>query len=203
MSDIGLESDSDLWTDIWYEHHIDNKEGVFRHFNSITTKDLNSPTVLDPNYTLLHKLIKEFDIEDKYPELLNSLFKLKNVEPQLVNINKKSFRTGATALMFAASRGNLELVNTLIAWKANPHIRSANLMTAFSCACNRGQVEVANYLSQYVTREELELQQIHTGNTVKAEVEEKLKEFPDQTQYDALLEIINNIEIRHLVEERK
>ncbi len=60
----------------------------------------------------------------------------------------------------------------------------------------------AIYLSEYVTREELEVKKTHTRHTVKAEVRGKLREFPNQTQYDTLLKIISDIEIRHLVEER-
>lgn len=202
MDDDGLHHGSDLWTRIWCQDRIGNKEGLMELFNSITTKDLNNPIAADPDYTLLHILIKEFDLDNKYPELINSIFKLQHVDPQFVNINKRNPTNGATALMFAADRGNLELVNALIAWKANPHAVSTNLMTAFSCACDYGHVEVARYLSVYVTREELELEQIHNGHTVKVEVEEKLREFPHQTKYDTLLKIICDIEIRHLVEER-
>ena len=202
MSDAGVDSDSDIWTDIWYQDYINDSEGVRRIFNSITTKDLNEPTVIDPNYTLLHKLVKEFDLRNKYPELLNGLFKLKHVDPSLVDIDKKNPRTGSTALMYAASRGHLELVKALIAWKANPHTRSANQMTPFFCACNKGQVEVASFLSHYITKEELELEQSNTGNTVKTEMEEKFRDFPNETKYDMLLKIICDIELRHLVEER-
>ena len=202
MADDGLHTGSDLWTRIWCQDRIGNTAGLMELFNSITTKDLNNPIAADPDYTLLHILIKEFDLENKYPELINSIFKLQHVDPQFVNINKRNPRNGTTALMLAADRGNLELVNALIAWKANPHTLSADLMTAFSCACDCGHVEVARYLSAYVTREELELEQIHNGHTVKVEVEEKLREFPHQTKYDDLLKIICDIEIRHLIEER-
>lgn len=202
MADDGISSDSDLWTNIWYEDHIDNKARVMELFNSITTQDLNDPTTIDPNYTLLQALVREFDPGDKYPELINGIFRLKHVYPQLVDIDKRNPTNGVTALMLAADRGNLELVNVLIAWKANPHASSMNLMTAFAYACNCGHVEVTHYLSEYVTREELEVEQTHTGNTIKAEVQEKLKEFPHQTEYDTLLDIIQNIEIRYLVEER-
>lgn len=53
MADDGIGSDSDLWTNIWYEDHIDNRARVMELFNSITTQDLNDPTTIDPNYTLL------------------------------------------------------------------------------------------------------------------------------------------------------
>ena len=202
MSDAGLDSDSDIWTDLWYQDYINDSEGVRVIFNSITTKDLNKPTVIDPNYTLLHKLVKEFDLSNKYPELLNCLFRLKHVDPTLVDINKTNPRSGSTALMFAASRGHLELVHELLFWKANPHARSVNQMYPFFCACNKGQVEVASYLSHYVTKEELGLEQLYTGNTVKTETEEKFREFPNETKYDMLLKIIFDIELRHLVEER-
>lgn len=204
MADGGQDSDSDsdLWTNIWYEDHVNNTAGVIELFNSITTKDLNNTTITDPNYTLLHMLIKEFDPQNKYPELVNGIFRLRHVDPQIVNIDKRNPRTGATALMLAANRGNLELVNVLVAWKANPHVLSNTLMTAFTYACTNGHVEVARYLSEYVTREELEVEQTHSGITVKTEVEQKLREFPNLTQYDTLLNIIHDIEVRHLVEER-
>ncbi len=178
MADDGIDSNSDLWTNIWYEDYIDNMAIVIELFNSITTQDLNDPTTIDPNYTLLQALIRKFDPGDKYPELINGIFRLKHVDSQLVDIDKRNPTNVVTALMLAADRGNLELVNILIAWKADPHALSMNLMTAFACACNCRHVEVARYLSEYVTQEELEVEQTHTGNTVKAEVQEKLREFP-------------------------
>ena len=202
MADDGLHPGSDLWTRIWYQDREGNKAGLMELFNSITTKDLNNPVAADPDYTLLQVLIRDFDLENNYPELINSIFKLQHVDPQFVNINKTNPTNGATALMLAAARGNLELVNALIAWKANPHAVSIDLMTAFACACACEHVEVARYLSEYVTREELELEQTYYGHTVRVEVEKNLRQFPHQTKYDTLLKIICDIEIRHLVEER-
>lgn len=170
--------------------------------NLITTKDLNGPTLENPDSMLLHLLIDDFDPYDKYSDLLNSIFKLKHVDPQLVNINKKNPRDGTTALMLAAIRGNLELVTTLIYWNADPHAISTDRMAALTFACDAKHVEVARYLSKYVTREELELKPVHTRRTVKAQAQIMLKASPDMTEYDSLLEIIQNIEIRHLVEER-
>ena len=202
MSDTGFDSEIDIWTDIWHQDHFNNSESVRIIFNSITTKDLNEPTEVDPYSTLLHKLVQGFDLKNRYPELLNNLFKLKYVDPTLVDIDKKNTLTGSTALMLAAGRGHLELVKELIAWKANPHAKSVHQMIPFFYACKNGQVEVASYLSQYVTKEELELKNSITGDTIKTEMEEGFRYFPREKNYDMLLKIICDIEFRHLVKEK-
>lgn len=128
---------------------------------------------------LLHKLIKFFDLPNKHLYFLNNLFNLPNLDPEKVNINSKNPRYGTTALIHTASRGHLPLVKTLLFWKADSHSRSANQITPFYCACNHRHVEVAEYLSKYVTKEELQLEQINTGNTVKKDVEKELIENPN------------------------
>lgn len=202
MSHSTSNNESDLWSSIEYEELNDNGEKVKILFNLISTAELNKFTKTDPDCTLLHALIKRFDTENKYPELLNNLFKLENVDPQHVNINSKNPRTGTTALMLAASRGNLKLVQNLLYWKADPHAISENQMTPFSCACNRGNVEVAEFLSTYVTKEELELEQTYTGNTPKEELHEKIMDSPNQRKYHDLLKIICDIELKYLIKER-
>lgn len=195
-------NDSDLWTDIEDAELSENNQKLAILFNSINTEELNKLTETYPNSTLLHALIKHFDREDKYPEYLDTLFNLKNVDPQRININFRNPMTGSTALILAAGRGNLKLVQTLIYWKADPHARTNNQMTPFYCACSHGNVEVAEFLSPYVTREELELKQAITGNTPKAELEELLLESLNKQKFHDLLKIISDIELRHLVQDR-
>lgn len=203
ISNPGFDTeDSDLFTDIEYAEQTEDNQKLIELFNSISTEDLNKNTETYPYSTLLHALIKNFDKKDKRPEYLDNLFQLENVDPQHVNVNYRNQMTGSTALMLAASRGQLRLVQTLIHWKADPYARSANQMTAFFCACSRGNVEVAEFLSTYVTREELQLKQTITGKTPKTELEEQLLESPNKEKFLHLLKMINDIEIRHLVQDR-
>lgn len=133
---------------------------------------------------------------------MDTLFNLKNVDPQRININFQNPMSGSTALILAAGRGNLKLVQTLIYWNANPHARINHQMTPFYCACSHGNVEVAEFLSPYVTRKELGLRQAITGNTPKAELEELLLESLNKQKYHDLLKIVSDIELRHLVQDR-
>lgn len=196
-------SHNDLWNEIQQAESENNIQNLQLLFQSITAEKLNQFDVLDARYMLLHKLIKFFDLQNKYPQFLNNLFNLPNVDPEKVNINSKNPRNGTTALIHAASRGHLQLVQTLLFWKANPHSRSENQMTPFYCACNHRHVEVAEYLSRYVTKEELQLEQTNTGNTVKENMEKDLMANPNHPKLERLLKLIEDIELRHLVEERK
>lgn len=196
-------SHNNLWNEIQQAESENNTQNLQLLFQSITAEKLNQFDVLDTRYMLLHKLIKFFDLQNKYPQFLDNLFNLPNVDPEKVNINSKNPRNGTTALIHAASRGHLRLVQTLLFWKANPHSRSDNQMTPFYCACNHRHVEVAEYLSRYVTKEELQLKQTNTGNTVKENMEKDLMANPNHPKLEQLLKLIEDIELRHLVEERK
>lgn len=194
--------ETDLWADIQSAEERNDYEKLKGYFDLINAEELNKFTTTDPNHILLHALIKFFDLGGKYPRLLNNLFELSNVDPRDVNINFQNPVSGSTALMLAADRGHFRLVQTLLFWKADPHIRSFNQKTAFVCAINNTNVEIAQFLSIYLTREELELEVVYTGQTPREEVEDKLMRDPTEQKYQDLFKIITDIEVRHLVEDR-
>lgn len=171
-------------------------------FNSITAEELNKYTIFDPSYTLLNAVLNYFDKGNRYPYFINGLFQLRNVDIQQVNINAKTPVTQMTALIIAANRGLSQFVPTLLFCNADPHAITIHQTTAFSCACINGHIEVAEYLSFYVTREELELRATFNDNKIKEDLELRLEEIPNDRKTDDLLKIIFNIEIRNLIQEK-
>lgn len=199
MSDI----DYDLWCDIEMAESLNDIEDLKQLFNLITAKELNTSTEFDPDFTLLQKLIKEFDKANKYPDLLNDLFSLPNVDPKDVNINSINLKDGTTPLINAASRGHLKLLETMLFWNVNPHIKSNNQMTAFTYACNHVHINIAKYLSCHVTKEELHIKHLNTGYTIKEELQIRQEAQPNEPKFEELLKIIQNIEINHKIGGKK
>lgn len=104
--------------------------------------------------------------------------------------------------MLAAIRGNLRLVTQLILWKTDPHARSNIQMTAFSYTIYYYNIEISRFLSVYVTKEELELKNLHNGQTPREGIEQSILHNPAEQKYHDLLNIIHTIELRHLMEDR-
>ena len=66
-------------------------------------------------------------------------------------IDFKNSETGVTALVCAAARNRLDIVQALIAFGANPRIQTPNGMTAHDWAQNFGHKEVADYLKDVMS----------------------------------------------------
>lgn len=202
MSDSDV-MDADLWFCIEAAYRKNNHKKLKKYFNDeLNAKELNTHTDMYPSYILLHVLIRYFDRENKYPGFPSNIFELRNVNPRDVNINFRNPESGTTALMLAAIHGDLRLVTQLILWKANPHARSNIQMTPFSFAICYYNVEVSRFLSVYVTREELELVNLHSGQTPREAIEESISRNPAEQKYHDLLNIIDTIELRFLTEDR-
>lgn len=197
-----VNANSDLYNHIKRAEAKNDYNQLKELFNLITAEELNKYTNTDPSSTLLIAILDYFDINDRYTDLINGLFHLRNVDVQKVNINAQNLVTQKTALITAADRGLFQFVQTLIFWNADPHIITFHQTTAFSCACKEGHVEVAEYLSRYVTREELELRGEFSNKTIKEEMELRLVQIPNDRKTNDLLKIIFNIEMRHLIQKR-
>lgn len=200
---IPIPMDADLYDHIEVAEQNNDYEKLKTYFNyALDAEELNAYTNRYPDYILLHALIKYFDLENKYPEFLSNIFELRNVNPRDVHINSRNSETGTTALILAAIRGDLRLVTHLIHWKADPQARSNLHMTAFFYAICYSNVEVSQFLSVYVTKEELELENFHNDQTAREAIEELILDDPTEEKYRDLLNIIDTIELRHIMEDR-
>ena len=198
-----VNANSDLWDHIQRAESKNDYDQLKVLFHRITAEELNKHTLSNPAYTLLNIILHYFDLGNRYPDLINGLFSLPNVDVQQVRINARTSDTRMTALIIATNRGLFQFVQTLLFWNADPHAITNMQATAFSTACTKHEVQIAKYLSPYVTKEELELRSAFNDNTIKEDLELSLEEFPNDRKIKDLLDIIFKIEIRHIIQEQK
>lgn len=140
-------------------------------FNSITAEESNKNSIFDPSYTLLNVILEYFDKRDKYKNLISDLFHLKNINVEQVNINAQNPVTERTALIISTGYGLFQFVLTLLFWNVDPDALKIHQKTAFHCACIQMHIEIAEYLSPYVIREEFELRTTFNNNTIREDLE--------------------------------
>lgn len=90
----------------------------------------------------------------------------------------------------------------MIFWRADPHARSNIQQTAFSSAIHFQNIEVAQFLSTYVTKEELELKNTATRQTTKEVLEELIEGDPTKQTYQDLSNAIDAIELKYFIEDK-
>lgn len=170
----------------------DDENELQRIFGSITTEQLNSPISIDPNTILLHQLIHHFDRMGKYQHLVIGLFNSPTVDTSRLNINYQNQVNGRTALMFAAGRGNLDVVKKLMELGADMQITTADNRTAFAYACWFGHIEVVKFLLPWVELREYTLSSRATWNNLSLRefMEEKVADNPEKPYLD-ILKLLN------------
>lgn len=179
----------------------DDGKALQRIFETITTEQLNEPVPIDLNGTLLQRLIHNFDLPGKYQHLVIKLFNSPNVDTSRLNINHQHKVNGRTALMFAAGRGNLEVVKKLMELGANMQITTADNRTAFNYACWFGNIEVVKLLIPGVELREYTMRSKATWNnrTVMEFVQEEVAHKPEKP-YQEILNLLAKSYERKLAE---
>lgn len=137
----------DLFDSIMADDYRAREPELQRIFRSITTEDLNGPVRWNSGSTLLIGLLCCFDIRNRYPYLVLSLFDSPLVEPSLLHVNEANVESGATPLMYTARRGQLELSQKLLSLGARPDIMVSRGVTPIWVACSKGHVEIFKLLA--------------------------------------------------------
>ena len=163
----------------------DDREELQRIFNSITTEQLNEPVDIDPGSILLQRIIHTFDPRIKYSHLVIGLFDSPNVDTSRLNINHEHEVNGRTALMFAAYRGNLEVVEKLMSLGANMQITTADNRTAFGYACWMGHIKVVKFFLPLVELREYTLKG-SDHQTIIEVVQMKVARIPEKPFLDIM-----------------
>ncbi len=158
-------------------------EELQRIFGSITTEQLNERVSIDPGNTLLQRII--FFSPSRYQHLLIGLFDSPNVDTSRLNINHKHDLNGRTALMCAAWRGNLEVVEKLMSLGADMQITTDNNNTAFNCACGGGHIKIVQLFLPFVELREYTLRnRIH--NTIIGSAQDAVAISPNKPFLDIM-----------------
>lgn len=188
---------SDTWNKIEIAEENDDLEELEIIFESVTTEELTEFTNDLPPHPLWHRLLLNFDEQNKYPHLLINLFKSLNISN--IDLNYQTQITNTTGLMLAARRNHLEIVKILVTNGANPQLVSISNVTAFYFAAKNGHLELTRYLIDYISTEEFKLVRIFNGLTIKQEVEGQIAANPNSSLY--YREILRMIEEKELDQE--
>lgn len=190
---------SDTWDKIEIAEENDDLEELEIIFESVTTEELTELTNDVPPHPLWHRLLHNFDEQNKYPHLLINLFKSPNINISNIDLNYQTQITNTTGLMLAARRNHLEIVKILVTNGANPQLVSISNTTAFYFAAKNGHLELTRYLIDYVSTEEFKLVRIFNGLTIMQEVEGQIAANPNSSLY--YREILSMIEVKELDQE--
>lgn len=168
--EVGEEEVEDLYERIYQAENNNDDVSLQRIFRLISTKDLNTFTIDSPTLTLLMMLLSQFDLDDMYPNHLINLFDSPHVDPKRLHINQQDLGNGKTALMYAASRGHVELGAKLLSWGADVGIKTPNNLTALHLACLFAEIEMFRLLTPLCPDEQFDFKLNDSGFTFRDEV---------------------------------
>lgn len=160
---------SPIWKTICDAESEKNLQKLEEIFQSITSTELNESVSDKDSTTLLISLLLLFDKDDKYPYLVKNLFNSPNFDCSKLDINRSTERKGYTALMSAAYRGHIEIVQKLLVMGADPKARTSDNVTSLFLACKFGHIETFKCLLPLVDHEEFDLKRKFNGKTMKEE----------------------------------
>lgn len=179
---------SPTWKDIYEaDSKIDVKK-LDEIFKSLTAQDLNKSISNKPGSTIMMCLLLLFDENNEYPHFLKNLFNSPNFDYTNLDVDCPNAINGYIAFMYPANRGHIEIAQKLLAWGANPKIRTAQNMTPLYLAFRFDPIEMFKFLLPLVDKQEIDWERGYIDKTMRQAIMDKENDSPTYKQWADLLD---------------